>query len=66
MHRVGDNATDATAVSVTEPLLSSIGGGSFALVRCPTGEAELTDYYDTMPGKGMPAPGILAAVIDEV
>jgi gamma-glutamyltranspeptidase / glutathione hydrolase len=57
--RAGGNAADAAvaaaaAVSVTEPLLSSLGGGGFALVRCPTGEAELIDYYDTMPGKGLP------------
>src|ERR671910_2931519 len=55
----GGNAADAAvaappAVSVTEPLLSSVGGGGFALVRCPTGEAELIDYYDTMPGMGLP------------
>ena len=64
-YRVGGNAA-AAAVSVTEPLLSSIGGGGFALVRCPTGEADLIDYYDTKPGKGMPAPDILAAVLEEV
>src|ERR671917_2264850 len=57
--RSGGNAADAAvaaaaAVSVTEPLLSSVGGGGFALVRCPTGEAEVIDYYDTMPGKGLP------------
>ena len=57
--RAGGNAADAAvaaaaAVSVTEPLLSSVGGGGFALVRCPTGEAEVIDYYDTMPGKGLP------------
>src|SRR5919106_6593782 len=58
--RAGGNAADAAvaaaaAVGVTEPLMSSIGGGGFALVRCPTGEAELIDYYDAMPGKGLPA-----------
>lgn len=59
VYRAGGNAADAAvaaaaAVSVTEPLLSSIGGGGFALVREPAGDAELIDYYDAMPGKGLP------------
>src|ERR687896_1611122 len=59
-YRAGGNAADAAvaaaaAVSVTEPLLSSVGGGGFALVRDPNGEVELLDFYDTMPGKGLPA-----------
>src|ERR687897_2878778 len=59
-YRAGGNAADAAvaaaaAVSVTEPLMSSIGGGGFALVRNPSGGAELIDYYDAMPGKGLPA-----------
>src|ERR687889_1418202 len=59
-YRAGGNAADAAvaaaaAVAVTEPLLSSIGGGGFALVRNPSGGAELIDYYDAMPGKGLPA-----------
>src|ERR687886_990631 len=61
IYRDGGNAADAAvaaaaAVCVTEPLLSSIGGGGFALVRQPdAGEAELIDYFDCMPGKGLPA-----------
>src|SRR5918998_1033076 len=59
-YRTGGNAADAAvaaaaAVAVTEPLLSSVGGGGFALVRDPGGEAELIDFYDAMPGKGLPA-----------
>ncbi|PLS83240.1 MAG: hypothetical protein CYG60_22400 [Actinobacteria bacterium] len=66
IYRAGGNAADAAvaaaaAVGVTEPLMSSIGGGGFALVRPPGGGdgaqagAELIDYYDCMPGKGLPA-----------
>src|SRR3712207_4327943 len=57
--RIGGNAADAAvaaaaAVAVTETLMSSVGGGGFALVRSPdmgSGGAELIDYYDCMPGK---------------
>ncbi len=62
VYRAGGNAADAAvaaaaAVAVTEPLMSSVGGGGFALVRPPemdSGGAELIDYYDCMPGKGLP------------
>lgn len=59
IYRSGGNAADAAvaaaaAVGVTEPLMSSIGGGGFAMVRSATGDAELIDYYDVMPGKGLP------------
>ncbi len=58
VYGAGGNAADAAvaaaaAVSITEPLMSSIGGGGFALVRTPDG-VELIDYYDAMPGKGLP------------
>src|SRR5215210_9418380 len=63
VYRIGGNAADAAvaaaaAVAVTEPLMSSVGGGGFALVRPPdmgSGGAELIDYYDCMPGKGLPS-----------
>jgi len=60
VYRAGGNAADAAvaaaaAVGVTEPLMSSIGGSGFALVRDPAGEAELIDYYDAMPGKDLSA-----------
>lgn len=59
IYESGGNAVDAAvaaaaAVGITEPLMSSIGGGGFALVRTPSGGTELIDYYDVMPGKGLP------------
>jgi gamma-glutamyltranspeptidase / glutathione hydrolase len=59
-YRAGGNAADAAvaaaaAVGVTEPLMSSVGGGGFALVRDHSGGAEIIDYYDAMPGTGLPA-----------
>lgn len=59
VYRAGGNAADAAvaaaaAVGVTEPLMSSVGGGGFALVRDPDGNTELIDYFDVMPGKDMP------------
>lgn len=58
VYRAGGNAADAAvaaaaAVTVTEPLMSSIGSGGFALVRTPAGDTEIIDYYDCMPGKGL-------------
>ena len=45
VYRAGGNAADAAvaaaaAVAVTEPLMSSLGGGGFALVRVPAGGAD--------------------------
>src|SRR4028118_814619 len=55
----GGNAADAAVAAaaarrVREPPRSSLGGGGFALVRRADGAAELVDYYDVMPGKGLP------------
>lgn len=60
VYRAGGNAVDAAvaaaaAVSVTEPLMSSVAGGGFALVRSSKEEVELVDYFEAMPGKGLPA-----------
>lgn len=60
VYRAGGNAVDAAvaaaaAVSVTEPLMSSVAGGGFALVRSPDEGVELVDYFEAMPGKGLPA-----------
>src|ERR687893_532618 len=60
VYGAGGNAADAAVAAraagrFAEPVLSSIGGGGFALVRDPSGDAELIDYYDAMPGKGLPA-----------
>lgn len=58
VYRAGGNAADAAVaaaatVAVTEPLMSSVGGGGFALVRDRDGGVELIDYFDAMPGKGL-------------
>ena len=54
----GGNAVDA-AVGVAYTLLvsaimmTSAGGGGFAVVRTPDGEVEAIDFFDCMPGKGV-------------
>lgn len=54
--RAGGNAIDAIvgaafAAAVSEPGLSSLGGGGFCLHRDPTGRIELLDFFVDAPGQ---------------
>ena len=51
----GGNAVDAAvaaafASTVTEPGVSSLGGGGFLLVRTPDGTSRLLDFFTSVPG----------------
>lgn len=53
----GGNAFDAVvaaafASSVAEPMLTSMAGGGFCLVRTATGDAQLVDFFVDVPGTG--------------
>jgi gamma-glutamyltranspeptidase/glutathione hydrolase len=57
--RAGGNAVDAAlgagfAAAVTEPGLTSLGGGGFLLWRRPGGPARLLDFFVDAPGHGLP------------
>lgn len=57
MLAAGGNAADAAlaamlASSVTEPSLTSMGGGGFLLVRRPGGECTVVDFFVDTPGLG--------------
>ncbi|MCZ3387044.1 MAG: gamma-glutamyltransferase family protein [Actinomycetia bacterium] len=61
--RAGGNAVDAAigagfAAAVAEPGLTSLGGGGFLLLRRPTGQTELIDFFVDTPGRGLD-PGAL-------
>ena len=63
--RAGGNAVDAAvaagfAAAVTEPCLTSLGGGGFLLHRDATGASRLFDFFVDAPGRGL-ADSALAA-----
>lgn len=56
--RAGGNAFDAVvaagfAAAVTEPALTSLGGGGFLLARTAQGRALLFDFFVDTPGQGL-------------
>ena len=62
--RRGGNAVDAAvaagfAAALTEPGLTSLGGGGFLLLRHPSGQQQLLDFFVNAPGQGLP-PAALA------
>ena len=57
--RAGGNAFDAAlaagfAASLTEPMLTSLGGGGFLLAHPADGEGILIDFFSDAPGRGRP------------
>jgi gamma-glutamyltranspeptidase/glutathione hydrolase len=56
--RSGGNAVDgvlaaAFAAAVSEPGLSSLGGGGFCLLRLPSGQVRIWDFFVNAPGIGL-------------
>lgn len=57
----GGNAVDAAiaagfASTVSEPGLTSMAGGGFLLLRTPSGETELLDFFSAVPGIDLQGP----------
>jgi gamma-glutamyltranspeptidase / glutathione hydrolase len=57
--RAGGNAFDAAiaagfAAAVTEPALSSLGGGGFLLAAAADGDVTVFDFFVDAPGRGRP------------
>ena len=55
--RQGGNAVDAAlaafmASAISEPVLTSLGGGGFLMVRLPDGTATVLDFFADTPGLG--------------
>ena len=69
--RAGGSAVDAAlaatfASAVTEPVLSSLGGGGFLLHAPVDGDPQLLDFFVTVPGLGGGAaePHVQTVVVD--
>ena len=67
--RAGGNAIDAIvgaalAAAVSEPGLSSLGGGGFCLHRDPSGRIELLDFFVDAPGQDARTP--VTPVVDTI
>lgn len=57
MFRRGGNAVDAAAAAaftsyVSETAISTLGGGGFGLLKKPSGDPVLYDFFVTVPGRG--------------